>query len=436
MADHPSRAAPTLRSPVVGDAETTHISAASTRRDPVAGETEATALALTRQVVHAPERAASGTELIMDEEPISSEWRDPLEGTPWRTVAPLGAGASGEVVLAESRSIPHVVVVKLLHASIDDPEAQGRFKREATALLRVRHRNVVQVHGIEFTAAGRPYIVMEHLEGRTLQDHLIEHDGGGPLPIDEALDLLAQACFGLHAIHEAGIVHRDVAPKNLHVGADGTLKVLDLGLAKALASESLAAMANTATNTILGTPRYLAPEQARSARDVEPRTDLYAIGCIAYRCLTGRGPFDHARGWEEIIAAHVLAPPEPPSAHLRSPLPAGLDDVVLRCLAKRPEDRFPSAAALAEAFLEARRAIRTLDDVGAGFVTVPMQPATIMAEVDRVAPPAGPIPIPPSASMVARAGRGVAWSTFWLVVGVAVLLGGVVGGIIVAMRGP
>ncbi|MEZ4447252.1 MAG: serine/threonine-protein kinase [Polyangiaceae bacterium] len=359
-------------------------------------------------------------------------FRDPLEGTRYRMVDRLGAGGMGEVLLAEHRLTGHVVAIKLLQvprgADEDSLRLPRRFLLEAQTLARLRHPNLVAVHDFQTTPDGRPFMVMDHLSGMTLHERL-QAVGGGPLPLAELLDLAQQVCAGLGALHAAGIVHRDLKPGNLFICRDGTLKILDLGLAKIATPDAATATpppltAQTDQGLVLGTPRYISPEQV-AGEPVRPATDQYALGCILYRGLTGRGPFDHIRDLADLFVAHVGEVPEPPSHHLTTPLPKGLDALVLRCLEKSPERRFESVAALAEALSQVRAAMTESDAFGEGFVTQPMLPPTVMmepwlqADAPLALPPLPPAPPPP---------RTVTLPVFvWIVLGF-VLAGGLIGG--------
>src|SRR5690606_38567842 len=260
--------------------------------------------------------------------------------------------------------------------------------------------------------------------------------------LEELLFVAEQVCRGLSVLHErGGIIHRDLKPSNIFLSRDGSkygqVKVLDLGLAKVvveLASTNAPAppSALTATGVILGTPRYMSPEQI-AGEAVGPQSDLYALGALMYRGVTGRGPFDYVKGWDAVLAAHILDPPAPPSSHLSSPLPEGLDAIILRCLAKKPAERFESAEALARALAEVRAELATSDVFGPGYVTQPMLPATVMMEPELRADPSHAIVLPrPLDSTPTEPQQGVSWRAFgWLLAG-AVILGALLGGLIVS----
>jgi serine/threonine-protein kinase len=206
---------------------------------------------------------------------------------------------------------------------------------------------------------------MERLRGCTLRDELRRR---GHLPVEEALDLCADLLAGLEAAHGAGVIHRDIKPANLFLceptgpcrqdgGARRTLKILDFGLAKVIAAENAEAPSRlalaTANGTTLGTPRFLAPEQALDGA-VDARTDLYAVGAVLYTLLVGHDPFAHVRGFAELCRAQAAEAPQAPARVAPQPIGDALDAVILKALAKRPEDRFHDAAALAAALASTR----------------------------------------------------------------------------------
>jgi serine/threonine-protein kinase len=244
------------------------------------------------------------------------------------------------------------VVVKLIHRHLADRrDLADRLRLEAEALAAVDHPNVVRVVGSGATAEGRASLAMERLEGRTLRAELAAR---GTIPATEAIDLAVQALAGLEAVHRAGLVHRDVKLDNLFLcdappGGARVVKILDLGVAKLLAGARPAPLAvPTAEGVSLGTPRFFSPEQATGA-PLDARADIYAMGLVLYALVTGRAPFAHHHAVDALLRAHAEETPEPPSRRAPAPLPAGREAAILKALAKRPPDRFPSAAAFAEA---------------------------------------------------------------------------------------
>ena len=247
----------------------------------------------------------------------------------------LGRGAMAVVYLADDTELGRPVALKLLadHAAEDDA-FRARFAREARMAARLSHPNIVQV----FDAGeheGRPFIVMEYVEGETLADTLA---GEGRLPPDRVVDIGRQCCAGLACAHGAGLVHRDVKPQNLLLTRDGTVKIADFGVAWALDQTRL-----TLTGSIVGTARYLAPEQT-GGDQITPAADVYALGVVLYELLAGRAPHE-AGSLPELVTAKRTQAVAPLRTH-RPDVPAPLDATVLGCLAVSPLDR-PTAPTLA-----------------------------------------------------------------------------------------
>lgn len=294
---------------------------------------------------------------------------DPLVGTlldgRYRIEGVIAEGGTGRVYRAVQEALGRPVALKLMHAFAQDPRAvrdfAERFLREASLAGALQHPNVVTVHDFGSLADGRCFIVMELLPGENLADVMRR----GPLDPLEVIELFGQILRGLRQAHRAGLVHRDMKPANVMIspGEDQRLvaKVLDFGLVKGLVADGSAsggAVAESApeitqVGSFLGTPQYVAPEQA-TGRPADARADLYAVGVMLYRALTGRLPFD-VRGSAAAVAAHVHDSVPPMST--RAPdvtVPAVLEAITLRCLEKRPADRWPDADALLAALLAAR----------------------------------------------------------------------------------
>jgi serine/threonine protein kinase len=274
--------------------------------------------------------------------------RDPLAGTPYRGMMPLGSGGMGEVVEALHIELDRVVVVKLLHDSLaSEPKLVDRLRVEARTLATLAHPHIVSVSDFGRTPSGRPYFVMERLQGRTLRQIL---EVRGALPVGEAIEYVRQVLSALSATHQLGIIHRDVKADNvflcIHDHPRPFVKLLDFGIAKVLGGagrqQGPIPQYPTAEGILLGTPRSLAPEQALG-KPVDARTDIYAVGILLYTLVAGVGPFPGALDQQELITAHVKEPPPPPSRVAPQPLPAELEGAILKALAKRPEDRFQSA---------------------------------------------------------------------------------------------
>ena len=251
-------------------------------------------------------------------------------GGRYRLERPLGHGGMATVYLAHDVELERPVAVKLLAASLAGDEAfRRRFLREARLAARLSHPNVVGVYDAGEAEDGRPYIVMEYVDGSTLE-------GRGPLPPPETVELAIQACHGLSHAHAAGLVHRDVKPHNLLLRNDGTLKVADFGIARAAEATAL-----TQVGTVLGTAAYLAPEQA-AGEEVTAATDVYALGAVVYELLTGRPPYE-----PESLADLADRPAITPVGELAPEVSPQVEDAVMRALARNPAYRQPSADELA-----------------------------------------------------------------------------------------
>jgi serine/threonine-protein kinase len=244
------------------------------------------------------------------------------------------------------------LVAKVLRRELAGrPQLVDRMRLEAQALARLSHPNIVEIEDLGATAEGRPYFVMEHLRGHSLSAELRER---GRLPVTDAVRFAIELLDALSAAHAIGVVHRDIKPDNLFLSepvAQGSrvLKVLDFGIARVLPNAPPAAplplSVPTDTGSVLGTPRFSSPEGA-AGLPVDERADLYAAALVLYVMLAGCGPFDHAEGERKLLAAHRSEKPTPPSAHARDPVPAELDEIVLRVLEKNPGARFQSAVEL------------------------------------------------------------------------------------------
>jgi WD40 repeat protein/tRNA A-37 threonylcarbamoyl transferase component Bud32 len=250
----------------------------------------------------------------------------------------VGRGGMGVVYKARHRALGRVVALKMMIAGAHAAEGdRTRFRAEATAVARLSHPNVVQIHEIGEHAA-IPYLALEFCGGGSLDAKL----GGTPLPPREAAGLVAALARGVAAAHEKGVVHRDLKPANVLLTAEGTPKVTDFGLAKDMASD-----ARTGTGAVVGTPSYMAPEQAAAQRHkVGPTSDVYALGAILYECLTGRPPFKGPTPMDTLL--QVMRDEPIPTTHLQPNVPRDLNTVCLKCLRKEPERRYAGAPALAD----------------------------------------------------------------------------------------
>ncbi|MFO0681454.1 MAG: HDOD domain-containing protein [Sandaracinus sp.] len=266
----------------------------------------------------------------------------------YRLVTELGQGGMGTVYYAEHVSLPRRAAVKVLAPDVArDADLVRRFFDEAHAVNAIRHPGIVDVIDLG-SEHGLHYLVMELLEGETLGARL---ERVGKLGARECVDLCAQAAGALAAAHEKRIVHRDLKPENLFLvaaGARSQVKVLDFGIAKLAGKDDAH---RTRTGLVLGTPMYMSPEQCLGDRDLDARSDVYSLGVVAYEMLAGRPPFDFdAVG--RLIVAHTHEPPPPPSRWVKG-VPAALEQVVLRMLAKRREDRFDTMQDAARALDDA-----------------------------------------------------------------------------------
>jgi serine/threonine-protein kinase len=275
------------------------------------------------------------------------ELHEALKFGQYRLIRKLGEGGMGEVFLAEHALLKRPCALKQIKTGANsDPLALARFEREVQSAARLAHPNTIEIFDYGHTVDRTFYYVMEYLRGMSLADLVREC---GPLPPGRVVFLFRQVCAGLAEAHGLGMVHRDLKPANVFVAVRGgewdVAKVLDFGLVKLTGD---AEAANLTTDTMVsGTPLFIAPEQATGEGTLDARADLYALGAVMYFALTGRPPFEGNRAFA-VIMAHARDPVTPPRA-VRPDVPVDLEHVVIRCLAKRPEDRYPSSAALGEA---------------------------------------------------------------------------------------
>ncbi len=259
----------------------------------------------------------------------------------YRIESLIAEGGMGRVVRAQHVQLDQAVAIKvLLPEMVANPAIVQRFLREAQAAVKLRGEHVCRVIDVGKLADGTPYMVMEFLDGADL-GAILKHYGRQDPQI--SVDMMLQACEGLAEAHQLGIIHRDVKPSNFFITRrpDGSplLKILDFGIASApMGVESEL----TRTQAVIGTPSYMAPEQMRSARSADPRSDLWAMGVVMYQMVSGSRPFD-SDSYSE-LCLKVGMDPTPP---LAVPLPDGLGAVILRCLEKAPEARYQNAAELA-----------------------------------------------------------------------------------------
>jgi serine/threonine-protein kinase len=256
----------------------------------------------------------------------------------------LGQGGMGWVVEATHVQLEQRVALKFMHAknSAENPDAVARFLREARAAARIQSEHIARVFDVGTLEGGEPYLVMEFLEGQDLEGLLREK---GKLPIAQVVEIALQACEGLAEAHAKGIVHRDLKPANLFLArkTDGStrVKLLDFGISKLAPQAGAPDQGMTSTQTLMGSPLYMSPEQLRSTKNVDRRADLWSMGIILYEMLGGRSPFEADTLPE--VCARIMAEP-PPGLSIGN---AAAEAVVMRCLEKDPNRRYADAGALA-----------------------------------------------------------------------------------------
>jgi serine/threonine-protein kinase len=258
----------------------------------------------------------------------------------------IGAGAMGEVYLAEHQLLKRPCALKLIRPDrVGDPRALAQFEREVRLTATLSHPNTVEIYDYGRTADGMYYYVMEYLPGLSLEELVERH---GPVPPGRAVYLLRQVCEALREAHAMGLIHRDLKPSNILAarrgGRDDVAKLLDFGLARPAAGP---AADLSGEGRVVGTPLFMSPEQATGDRELDRRSDIYSLGAVAYHLLTGRPPFSGA-GWMAVLVAHARDPVVPPSRIVPG-IPEDLERVVLRCLAKDAAERYEDAEALERA---------------------------------------------------------------------------------------
>ena len=270
--------------------------------------------------------------------------RAPIFYGRYELLSELGRGTSGVVYKAHDPKLDRLVAMKILRAELVSLDESGvgvkqRFHQEAVAAGRLTHPAIVAVHDVG-EAEGRPFMVMEYIEGGTLADLLL---GGRPLPLTDAVGIVVQVCAALDYAHRHGVVHRDIKPRNILVGP-GVTKVTDFGTARILDAS------HTQTGTMLGTPAYMSPEMVRG-QAADPRSDLFSVGVVLYETLTGVNPFNAAD--LAAVLYRIVNLDAPSVRHHHAELPVALDRVLRRALAKEPEARYGTATDFANALREA-----------------------------------------------------------------------------------
>jgi serine/threonine-protein kinase len=309
---------------------------------------------------------------------------DPLLGSQvgtYRIAQLVGVGGMGRVYKGVNPAIGSRVAIKVLSSGCaDNPDLVERFFAEARAVNLIRHENIVNVLDLAQLPDRRPYIVMEYLDGRPLSSLIHER---GPLPLGSLARIMGEVLSALGAAHAKGIVHRDLKPDNIFVTPHGRAKVLDFGIAK-LQPEQSGRSAPTRDGSLMGTPNYMAPEQAQ-ARSVTAQSDLYAAGVILFEGATGRPPFA-ADSLYDLLRMQVEAPPPPPRS-LRPDLPLEYERLILRALAKDPQHRHESARALYHDLVASTRSLPEL-----AWAPIGEAESQLTVGMGAIPTPAGPTP--------------------------------------------
>jgi serine/threonine protein kinase len=326
-------------------------------------------------------------------------YRESVEGTPfgrYQLIELLGRGGMGEVWKAYDTAIDRVVALKmLLPHYAKDPDFEKRFRREARAAARLDDPHVVPIHDVG-EIDGRLYVTMRLINGVDLQTLL----HAGPLEAGRAVHIIEQVASALNDAHQAGLVHRDVKPSNILLAQNDFAYLIDFGIARVVGETAL-----TSANTTIGTWAYMAPERF-SKGDIEPSSDIYALTCVLYECLTGQPPYP-GEALEQIAVGHMVAPPPRPSEE-RNTVPVAMDQVIATGLAKQSTDRYPTTVAMATA---ARQAVAEPAGPSPSAQPAPVNPRgpvppawpaqTEPWQADRGAPPTMPAqfggtPAPPT----------------------------------------
>lgn len=287
---------------------------------------------------------------------MTTDYTGTLLDDKFEVIRLLGEGGMGAVYLARNKTINKPVAVKFLHAALADrEEVVKRFYREAQAAAAIRHNNIIDVMDLGLSPKGEPYIVMEYLEGEGLAGRI---DQRGPLSLPAACGIIEAALLALDAAHAKGIVHRDLKPDNIFLvrrrGELPGIKLIDFGISKFVALSDQTKI--TQDGSMLGTPAYMSPEQARGLENVDHRTDIYAMGVILYEVLTGEVPFKGSTYSELLLNMLTTEPRDPASIH--TDFPEAARPVLEKALKKNPAERYQSAAEM----LEAVRQLSSLEE--------------------------------------------------------------------------
>ena len=319
-----------------------------------------------------------------------TEAKPPLFDHRYRLDGEIGQGGMAVVYRAQDERLGRPVAIKRMRAQLAaDPAFLARFRREAQAVANLSHPNLAAVYD-SGEVDGVPYIAMEYVDGDNLKTHIAAE---APFSTEQAVNLMIQVCEGVGAAHRAGLVHRDLKPQNILLTRSGQAKVADFGIARSLS----ASVSSTQTGQVWGTAQYIAPEQA-SGQPVRPATDVYSLGIILYELLTGRLPFEGDSALA-LAMQHLQAEPRP-LRQFSPALPVGLEAIVAKAMAKRPDARYPDADALGSAL----KAYQRLGEQMTGPIPIvprtptvasPARPAVVAAAHSPIVGP--PVLIPPTA---------------------------------------
>ena len=292
----------------------------------------------------------------------------------------IGRGGMAQVHLGRDTRLSRLVAIKILRVDLArDSVFQTRFRREAQAAASLNHPNIVAVYdtgeeavkGADGKTVMVPYIIMEYVEGHTVKELLSD---GTPVPIPEAVEITEGILAALSYSHAAGLVHRDIKPGNVMLTNGGKVKVMDFGIARAIA-DSQATM--TSANAVLGTALYLSPEQARGEK-LDERSDIYSAGCVLFELLTGQAPFSGDTA-VSLAYQHVSEPPPVPSS-IAADVPPEVDQVTLKALAKDPAQRYSSAGDMAADLMRAAEGLPITAPPVAAWETATMTAATVVSQ--------------------------------------------------------
>src|SRR6266700_1320590 len=308
----------------------------------------------------------------------------------------LGRGGMGAVYLAEQTGLGREVAIKeLVPSAAADPIALKRFLQEAQVMARTSHPNLVQVYDME-QIQGANYIVLEFIRGKSLRDWL----NRGAIPLPQVFAVMHGVLQALDYAHRHAIVHRDMKPENVLISDEGDVKVADFGIARLTDDSGGPGSTATKTGTTVGTPQYMSPEQVASSK-VDGRSDLYSAGIMFYELVVGQPPFtaSEADGPFTLMAKHVQAPPKPPSVH-RPGLDMGLEEVILKSLSKRPEERYQTGQEFDDAM------VRIADRLTPGWQRS-LQPGADLSRMVPTATPPYPIPSTPIGIAISQPGAAI-----------------------------